>query len=252
MNILRSAVIALIVSILLFSGSTSDTSAVEIPFVDDFAYNTEFVTAFTYYNAGTSNTTVAFNFYNGRASTPIVITRSLNAGAGGSLYVGSLGPTGLSPSFRGAVTITSNQPILSTLVHVPSSTSVKARAIANATRGGSSRIIFASVLKNYYGLTSIFSVQNASSSNADFRVSIYNANDPSTPIVINTLNVPPGAAAYYDMGALSEIMAGAFTGSAIVEGRVSGTPCAHSLCKTIRPSAPGRYHIGPCGTRSVS
>src|SRR5574341_732325 len=73
------------------------------------AYNTQFTTSITYQNVDTAATTaLQIIFYPGGSGTGIPITRpNLNAGAGTSLFVGSLSQ--INPGFQGSAVIQSDK-----------------------------------------------------------------------------------------------------------------------------------------------
>ncbi len=54
------------------------------------AYQTPFTTSVTYQNVGTSNATIVFSFYPEMNASPITVNKTLAAGAGTSLYLGSI------------------------------------------------------------------------------------------------------------------------------------------------------------------
>ena len=186
------------------------------------AYSTPFVTAITYQNVGNGNATIQFSFYNEISGTPIIVTRTLPQNAGSSLYVGSLtGSEALPPGFQGSAVMSSDQPIVATLVQIPQSTTVKNRPLSNGFSEGASEVLIASVLKNTFNTNTRFSVQNADSTNIDITVKFYPASGGG-PIIITENNIPPGSAKYFDAGSLSALGT-SFNGSAVVSAVQSGT-----------------------------
>ncbi len=193
-----------------------------VTLVSGQAYTTSFVTSITYQNVGTSDATVTFNFYNEASGTPITVNRTLPAGAGSSLYVGGLtGSEALPSGFQGSAVMSSDQPLVATLVQIPQSSTVKNRPLSNGFSSGASQVLIATVLKNTFGVNTRFSVQNVHTTNIDIKVNFYPVGS-ATPIVESVNNIPPGAAKYFDAGQLASL-GSSFNGSAIVEATESGT-----------------------------
>jgi len=193
------------------------------------AYGTSFVTSITYQNVGDSSATVTINFYAEGDSTPITITRpDLAAGAGTSLYVGSLSE--ITSGFIGSAVLSSTQPIVATLVQLPSGT-VKNRPLSSGFSSGFSSVLIPTVLKDTYGYTSMFSIQNVDSVGADIAVTFVPA-DGSASTVYNITNLPSGVAEYFDMGTFSGISASSFNGSVQVVSVKTGTSTPGSVIAT--------------------
>jgi hypothetical protein len=205
--ILTSLVLALVTAMTAFAGT---------------AYNASFTTSITYQNVSENDATVAFNFYPQNDGTPITVNRNLPAGAGASLFVGSLNE--ISPGFNGSVVMASDQPVVATMVQIASDPDVRNRPLSNGFSAGSSEVLLATVLKNQFNTTSRFSVQNASSGPVNLTINLYNAADTSAPpIVVTHNNLPAGAAQYFDMGTLPGVTAPNFNGSAVINAVESGT-----------------------------
>jgi len=183
------------------------------------AYATSFTTAITYQNVGNAATTsLQIIFYEGENDTlPTVIDRpNLEAGAGTSLFIGSL--TEIGAGFKGSAVMNSDQAIVATLVQLPqNSTTVKNRPLSNgfdSTNGGEQTLI-ASVLKNTYDTTTRFSVQNIGSTQASVEIAFYN----TSAVKVHTINetIEGGAALLVDAGNITELGT-SFNGSAVVSG----------------------------------
>lgn len=187
------------------------------------AYESSFTTAVTFQNVGTETATIQFKFYNEANGTAIDhAVDALPAGAGSSLYVGNI--SSIASGFSGSAVMSSNVPVIATMVQIASDSDVKNRPLSNGASQGSPKVLLATVLKNTFSTTSRFSIQNADSGGVDLKVSIYNSATPAAaPTVINVTNLPEGSAKYFDMGKLSEISAASFNGSAVVEGFKTGT-----------------------------
>lgn len=199
------------------------------------AYTTNLVTAVTYQNVGTNNAQVNFAFFNQKDGTAKNVPRSLPKGAGDSLFLGGLtGGEALPAGFLGSAVLSSDQPVVATLVQLPQSTTVKNRPLSNGFSSGSSTVLLASVLKNQFNTNSTFSVQNADTGNIDITVNFFNADNPTAaPIVVTETAIPQGSAKYYDMGTLSNISTGSFNGSATVTAVKSGTATPANIVSSV-------------------
>ena len=197
----KVASIVLVLAMLL-AGFTSGAQA--------GAYTTQFTTSVTYQNVGDGPATIQLVFFaEGNANGIPVALPELPQMAGTSIYVGSVGD--IANGFKGSAVLSSDQPLVSTLVQVPKAGSgVTVRPMSNGFSGGSDYALVPTVLKNVYDYTSIVSVQNVSFDPANYElvfVPVTGAN-----IVIEKTNVPPHATLYFDLGTMSQIPAG-FNGS---------------------------------------
>lgn len=184
------------------------------------AYKTSFTTSITYTNVGSAAANITITYYpeTGSAITtnPVANNGKLNVGASGSVFVGNVSQVG--SSFKGAAVLSSDQPVVATLVQVPQgTTTVRNRPLSNGFTTGSSRVVLATVLKNQFNQTSVFSVQNAGSAPANFTITFKTTAGQSYTETVTGLAA--GAAKYFDMGtvaALSNVPN--FNGSAVIEG----------------------------------
>lgn len=216
---MRRIQLALLLALLLVLASVGLASA-QLP-----AYQTPFITAITYQNVGTATATVTFSFYPEANGSPVNVTRPLNAGAGSSLNVGQLtGNEALPAAFLGSSVMSSNQPVVATLVQLPQSTTVKNRPLSNGFSKTSSNVLLATLLKNKFNTHSKFSIQNADSTGVDVTVKIFNADSPSDPAIqLPAVTLPAGSAKYFDMATIPQVSAGTFNGSATVTAVKSGS-----------------------------
>lgn len=203
------------------------------------AYQTTYVTSITYQNLGGSEAQVQFDFFRettaGKATTGDVI-RTVGAGSGSSLFVGGLsGSEALPAGFLGSGVMSSNQPVVATLVQIPNnSTTVRNRPLSNGFSSATSSVLLATVLKNKFNTNSRFVVQNADSGAIDITVKIFNAEDTAAaPIEIAVNNVPQGSAKYFDMGNLTQISANSFNGSATVTAVKTGTSTPANIVGSV-------------------
>lgn len=195
------------------------------------AYGTAFTTSITYQNVGTGPATITLNFYPEADGTPISISLpQLNSYAGSSLFVGSL--TEVAAGFSGSAVMSSDQPLVATLVQVPPSTSsVKVRPLTNGFANGASSVLVPTVLKNTFGFTSIVSIQNVDSVGADLNVEFIPVS--GTAFTETVTNLPSGSAKYFDMGTYTNASLGStFNGSIRVTAKKTGTVDAGSVIAT--------------------
>ncbi len=196
------------------------------------AYNAPFTTSITYQNVGTGTATIVFQFYPENNGTPVSVPKTLAEGAGGSLYVGSL--TEVAAGFNGSVVMSSDVPVVATLVQISGDSAVKNRPLSNGFSSGASEYLLATVLKNQFSTSSRFSVQNASSTSVDVTINLFNAdNTAAPPIVVTQNNLPAGAAKYFDMGQLSQVTAASFNGSATITAVESGTSTPANIVASV-------------------
>jgi hypothetical protein len=178
------------------------------------AYNTSFTTSITYQNVDTAATTLLqIHFYaSSTTTTPITIDRpSLAAGAGTSVYLGSL--TEISGGFRGSAVMTSDRLLVATLVQVPQSEVVKNRPLSNGFFAGTPEVLIATVLKNTFNTNSVFSVQNTDSELNNVVIKFYN----TSAVKVHEMPVAlqPGASTQVDAGTITALGA-SFNGSVVV------------------------------------
>lgn len=194
------------------------------------AYNAAFTTSVTYQNVGAGSADVVFTFYDENTGTGIDVSRTLAAGGGASLAVGTLAE--VASGFNGSVVMSSNEPVVATMVQVSSDTDVKNRPLSNGFSSGASEVTLASVLKNQFATTSRFAIQNADTVAVDITIELYAVGNP-TPIEVTHNNLPVGAAQYFDMGTLSAVAATSFNGSAIVRAVETGTSTPADIVATV-------------------
>ncbi len=104
MRILRSTLIVIVIIAMTSSSSVWGQSGTS-------AYNTEFTTAITYQNTGTSTANIQFKFFNQSGTSINPWSTTLAAGAGTSLTV-----DGLLTLFTGGTVVTADQDLISTIV----------------------------------------------------------------------------------------------------------------------------------------
>ena len=125
MVLMLSVVVLLLASVGLVSAETG--------------YDTKFASAITYQNVSGSAAHVVFNFYNEKSGTSVQVERDLPAGAGSSLAVAGLsGAEALPANFMGSAVLSSDQPVVATLVQIPqpNTSTVKNRPLSNGFSAG--------------------------------------------------------------------------------------------------------------------
>ena len=197
----KVASIVLVLAMLL-AGFTSGAQA--------GAYTTQFTTSVTYQNVGDGPATIQLVFFNEGNANGIPLTLpELAPLAGTSIYVGGVGD--IANGFKGSAVMSSDQPLVSTLVQIGKEGSgVAVRPMSNGFSSGSKYVLVPTVLKGQFDTNSIVSVQNVSFDSADYElvfVPVTGAN-----IVVKKTNVPAHATLYFDLGTMSQIPAG-FNGS---------------------------------------
>lgn len=196
------------------------------------AYNASFTTSITYQNLSSSTANVIFAFYPENSADPVTYPASLPPNAGGSLFVGNVDD--ISAGFVGSAVLSSDQPVVATLVQISSDSDVKVRPLSNGFSQGSDRVLLATVLKNKNNTTSQFAVQNAHGTDVDIVVNLYNADNTSAaPIEVTHSNLPAGASKLFDMGKLTEVTAASFNGSATITAVESGTSTPANIVSTV-------------------
>lgn len=208
----KFASIVLILALLLGGVFTSKVQA--------GAYDTQFTTSITYQNVGTDPATISLMFYAENSSTGIPITLpDLAPLAGTSIYVGSIGD--IANGFKGSAVMSSTQPLVSTLVQTTSADSgVKVRPMSNGFTSGSDYVLVPTVLKGTYDSNSVVSIQNVDTVAVDLDLVFVPIS--GAPIPVETLNIPPHATKYYDLGVMSVIPTG-FNGSLQIYATKAGT-----------------------------
>jgi hypothetical protein len=181
----------------------------------DPAYNTDYLTAITYQNVGGADTTVEFTFYPSDGGSPVNISEPLAQNASASLVVSSV--SGLASNFSGAAVLTSGEQIIATMVQLPQSTTVFNRPLSNGFSAGSGQVLIATVLKDRFNQTTIFSVQNTDTTNpAVVDIAFTPApGQPGTAYTIENQNIPAGASYLVDAGQISQL-GSSFSGSATI------------------------------------
>ena len=184
------------------------------------AYQTPFSVSITYQNVGNALATVNVSFFAENSGTAQNFSAgTLAAGASTSLSVGKAISSG---SFKGSAVLSSDQPVIATIVQLDSTGTVKNRPLSNGfgAADGASKQLIATVLKNKFSSSTIFSVQNTESSPVNVTAQFFAVGSTSATATVNAPNLPAGAAKYFDVGSIAQLPSG-FNGSAIVTAKLS-------------------------------
>ncbi len=227
------SLLAMITALLFASSSLTSSVNAQVS-----AYNTSFVTAITYQNVGSATANITFTFYPASGS-PISFDRPLAANAGASLNVGIT--TELSGfSGQGSAVISSDQPIVATVVQLPPQNSpVRNRPLSNgfSSNDGSNSVLIATVLKNQFNQTTKFSVQNADTTTVNVTVKFVDSTTKTTTHR-ETFSLNVGTARFFDAGTIGAL-GSSFNGSVVVEatGKVVATAIEASVDNSYKVSA---------------
>ena len=191
-------------------------SSVSAALAADNAYDTNYVTSITYMNVGTDAANLSVTFYNAAGGTttdyPLLNTNgsavTIPVKASSSIAVSAV--SSLASTWKGGAVISSNQPLIATMVQVSNDSVIKVRPVSNGFQStdGSGTIIVPTVMKACFNdkLTTRFNVQNVGGSSNTASISIKWPNgDAATTIPITTPSLAPGAVYAVDMGAVSTI-----------------------------------------------
>lgn len=179
------------------------------------AYEVAFTTSVTYQNVGTGPAEIVALFYEGPTdTTPIEIVRpDLAQNASTSLFVGGLDD--ISDGFQGSAVLESSQPLVATMVQLPQgSETVRNRPLHNGFSEGAPQALVATVLKNQFSTTSVFSIQNTGAEATDLTLRFFDTS--ATEVYSETQTVQKGAAYFFDAGKEAGLGA-SFNGSAVIE-----------------------------------
>lgn len=186
------------------------------------AYGANFQVAITYQNVGAAASAVQFDFYPEANGTAVTFTPSgqLAAGASNSIAVGSV--AGVTPGFKGSAVLSANQPVVATIVQFSdnaAATGITNRLLSNGftPADAATRQLVPTVIKNAFGVTSYFSVQNVESTAVNLTVRFYRAGETTAAHTETFNNLAPNAAKYFDAGQIAALGT-SFNGSAVVEG----------------------------------
>lgn len=185
------------------------------------AYTTAFTVSVTYQNVGTDTATITMDFFAEKSGTAITVpAANLAKNASTSLSISSV--SAISGSFKGSAVLSSNQPVIATIVQVDPSGAVKNRPLSNgfSANDGNAKQLVATVLKNSAGYSTYFSVQNTEAAAINLSVAFFAAGATSATTTETYANLPANAAKYFDVKDIALLPDG-FSGSAIVTAKLA-------------------------------
>lgn len=214
--VLISSIIALVMS----------ASTIGIVRAQANGYSANFVTSITYQNVGSGPANMTWTFYPSSGSPiPYNPPSPLNANASTSLHVGNQ-VSGFSGT--GSAVVSSDQPLVSTIVQLPQPPTgpVRNRPLSNGfgPADSSNTVLIATVLKNAFNQTTKFSVQNADTSPITATIKFFAVGATTPTHTIPNIPINVGAAYFVDAGTIGAL-GSSFNGSATVEasGKVVAT-----------------------------
>lgn len=229
-NIVRVMSVAMVLALLVGVLGTSSVLAAG-------ARDAQWVVSVTYQNVGTGAATVVIDFYGEGNGTPVNFNplgagNTLPAGAGASLFIGSV--TGLGTGqWRGSAVMSSDQPLVATVVQFSQAANFKMRLLSNGFQAGSNQFLVATALFNKFNRTTVFSIQNTESEDVTATVKLYDADNAGALAATKSWDIPAGSSKYVEMDKpeLTGLPAGlaVFNGSAIVTAvkKSDGTTAAN-------------------------
>jgi hypothetical protein len=209
----RVMAVAMVLAMLL--GLVANVGAAEAA-----ARTASWVVSVTYQNVGTGPATILVEFYGEGSADPLQFTPAeLPQNAGASFFIGNV--TGLPQSFRGSAVMSSNQPLVATVVQFSPDPGFKMRLLSNGFQAadGASQYMVATTLKEQFSRTTVFSIQNTESVPVQATVRFYDANNSGALAGEREYTIPGGSSEYVEMDVPADTNipgTGAFNGSAIV------------------------------------
>jgi hypothetical protein len=214
-NLRKYAPFFLMVALILalaFSAGSAEASA----------RTANWVVSVTYQNVGDAPATLVVNFYEEGSSTPVAYDPlnggTLAPGAGRSFFIGRV--TGLSDGFKGNAVISSDQPLVSTVVQFSQDPGFRMRLLSNGMQSSdtSDQYLIATVLKNRFQRTTVFSIQNTEAESIEATVRFYDADNSGALASTVVHTIPAYSSKYIEMDVQVDtgIAAATFNGSAIV------------------------------------
>lgn len=217
MTNLRKLGAFIVLAALVFAFVLGSASSVEAQ-----ARDANWVVSVTYQNVGDAPATLVVNFFEEGSTTPIPFDPldggTLAAGAGRSFFIGNV--ANVPAGFQGNAVISSDQPLVSTVVQLSQDPGFRVRMLYNGFQASDadSTYFVATVLKNQFNVTSVFSIQNTEDETIDATITFVDSTNGSTLTPI-THAIPAKSSKFIEMDdpADTGINANQFNGSAIIE-----------------------------------
>lgn len=179
----------------------------------------------TYENVSANPATIVVDFYQQDNGTPVFSfnplggTTQLPAGASASFAMGSV--SGVPGTFRGSAVMSSDQPLVATVVQYSTDAGFHDRLLSNGFQAGdaSNQFLVPTVLLNKFNETTVFSIQNTETQDVKATVRLVDASNGSVAATKDWV-IPGGSSKYIEMdnATLTGLAAGVttFNGSAII------------------------------------
>jgi hypothetical protein len=227
-------------------------SSVSAAFAASNAYETNYVTSITYMNVGTDAANLSVTFYNAADGTtadyPLVNTNgsavTIPVKASSSIAVSAV--SSLSSTWKGGAVISSNQPLIATMVQVSNDSVIKVRPVSNGFQStdGSGTIIVPTVMKACFNdkLTTRFNVQNVGGSSSTASIAVKWPNG-DTAYTVTTPSLAPGAVYALDMGSVTTTTSGNYTPPAgcTFNGSAAITSSGSMVASALETSTINKY-----------
>lgn len=213
-NSSRMVLLAVIVALLFTMGGVVGAAEAS-------ARTASWVISVTYQNVGASAASVTVDFYPEGSGTPVVYDAGqLQSGAAASFFIGSV--SGVPQGFRGSAVMSSNEPLIATVVQFSQEAGFKMRMLSNgfSSSDAANQYLVATALKDRFSRTTVFSIQNTESAPIVATVNLYDADNAGTLVATKQHTIPGGSSKYVEMdnAATTGLAPGlaSFNGSAIV------------------------------------
>jgi len=210
----RMVLLAVIVALLFTMGGVVGAAEAS-------ARTASWVISVTYQNVGVSPASVTVDFYPEGSGTPIVYDAGqLQSGSAASFFIGSV--SGVPQSFRGSAVMSSNEPLIATVVQFSQDAGFKMRMLSNgfSSSDAAEQYLVATVLKDRFSRTTVFSIQNTEGAPVVATVNLYDADNAGALVATQQHTIPAGSSKYVEMDVSTTtglpVAQGAFNGSAIV------------------------------------
>jgi hypothetical protein len=202
------------------------------------AYDAKYVTSISYMNIGTEPANLNLTFYDAGSATTVNYQLIDTSGAArvipsmASASLSASAVSSLSSTARYGAVVTSNQPLIATMMQVANDSVIRTQPISNGFRASdaSGTIVLPSAMKSCFTdkLTTRFSIQNAGASTInDVNIELYWPNGTvATTSGLSGLTLDAGDVQHFDLASITvgSVPAGvtlpsgcAFNGSAVIE-----------------------------------
>ncbi len=214
--------LALVLAFTLFLGSATPAAAIST-----------YDSGFQIQNLGTVTATVTITFYNQDGTVAATVNDQIGANSSKTYYP----LTSVSAGFNGSVVVSSDQPVAA-IVNVLGDSGAFGASYSGFSSGSTTASI-PLVMKNNYGFSTWFNVQNTGTADANVTVTYSNGTS-------EVATIKPGAAATFDQATNANLPDG-FVGSAVVS---STQPVAIAVLE-VGPTTLLAYNGFPSGSTEL-